>query len=128
DEEGLPIFTDEYVTDVEGVAEIDSKTGNFQWNGNSNFLDSAKAKFTSTLPVEERRWDTHWQTEITWKTQLDATEFENITPLPDSDEGRILQSINDLAEEARAQSLFAKSDEEVEQIWKRTAESANALG
>lgn len=128
DEENLPQFTEEYVNDSEGVAKIDLDTANFQWNGNSNFLDSAKAKFTASLPMEERRWDTHWQYEVTWKTQLNGTEFENINPLPDSEEGMIKQSIDEIAEEARAQALFAKSDEEVAEIFAKAAENANNLG
>lgn len=128
DGEGMPQFTGDYVSDAEGVAKVDGDTGNFQWNGNSNFLDTAKAKFTASLPMEDRRWDTHWQYEITWKTQLNGTEFENINPLPDSDEGRIQQSINEIAEETRAQALYAKSDEEVAEILAAAAKNANTLG
>ena len=128
DADGMPQFTGDYVSDVAGVIKVDTDTANFQWNGNSNFLDTAKAKFTASLPLEDRRWDTHWQTEVTWKTQLNATEFENINPLPDSDEGMILQSIGDIAEEMRAQTLYAKSDEEVAKIVAAAAENANKLG
>jgi len=128
DADGMPQFTVDYVSDVAGVIKVDTDTGNFQWNGNSNFLDTAKAKFTASLPIEDRRWDTHWQTEVTWKTQLNGTEFENINPLPDTDEGMIKQSIDDIAEEMRAQTLYAKSDEEVAKIVADAAKNANNLG
>lgn len=128
DSEGLPQFTGDYVSDAEGVAKVDGDTGNFQWNGNSKFLDTAKSKFTASLPIEDRRWDTHWQYEVTWKTQLNGTEFENINPLPETEEGRIKQSVDEIAEETRAQALYAKSDEEVAEILAAAAKNANNLG
>lgn len=128
DSDGYPQFTEKYSTDTAGAAKIDQDTANFQWNGNSNFLDTAKSNYTQTLPLEERRWDTHWQYEVTWPTQLNGTEFENINPLPDTEEGMILQTINDIAEELRAQALHAKSEDEVETLLANAAENANNEG
>lgn len=128
DDEGFPVFTDEYVNDSAGQGEIETATDPFMWVGNSNFLDSAKAKFTATLPMEERNWTTHWQYEITWKTQLDTTAYLGIDPLPDSPEGEIQQSVSDIAEEARAQALYASSDEEVIEIYEKAEKDAQAVG
>lgn len=128
DDEGYPQFTEEYVNDPEGVAKIVEESTNHQWVGNSNFLDTAKARFTETLPVEERDWTTHWQWEVTWKTQLDATAYYGIDPMPESPEGEIQQHINDIAEEARAKALHAKSDEEVVEIMAQAEEDAQNVG
>lgn len=128
DDEGFPQFTDKYVTDEEGQGKIETDTDPFMWVGNSNFLDTAKAKFTATLPEEDRNWTTHWQYEITWDTQLDTTSYLNIEPLPDSPEGEIQQSIDDIAEESRAQALHADSDEEVIKIYEKAEKDAQAVG
>ncbi len=128
DDEGFPQFTDDYVNDSAGQAEIEMTTDPFMWVGNSNFLDSAKAKFTATLPLEDRNWTTHWQYEITWDTQLDSTAYLGIDPLPDSAEGEIQQSVSDIAEEANAQALYAESDEEVAAIFEQAEKDAQAVG
>ncbi|GAB2532707.1 extracellular solute-binding protein [Gracilibacillus alcaliphilus] len=128
DEEGFPRFTDAYYEDPEGLATIEEDTANFQWNGNSNFLDTAKANFEATLSEEHRNWTTHWQHTITWDTQYDATQYLNISPLPESEEGIIQQRIGEIFEEARAEALYAQSDEEVEAIMARAEESAQSVG
>ncbi|MDY7043213.1 extracellular solute-binding protein [Virgibacillus sp. M23] len=128
DEEGYPQFTEKYVSDPEGAGKIEEDTLNFQWNGNSNFLDTAKAKFTETLPQEDRNWTTHWQNEITWKTQYDATAYLGIDPLPETTEGQIQQSVGEIAEVARAEALNAKSDEEVIKILEEAEKSAQSVG
>lgn len=128
DDEGFPQFTDEYVNDAEGQGKIETATDPFMWVGNSNFLDSAKAKFTASLPMEDRNWTTHWQYEITWDTQYDTTSYLGIDPLPESVEGEIQQSVSDIAEEARAQALYASSDEEVEAIYEQAEKDAQNVG
>lgn len=128
DDDGFPHFTEEYVNDEEGQGKIETDTDPFMWVGNSNFLDTAKANFTATLPEEDRNWTTHWQYEITWDTQLDTTGYLNIEPLPDSPEGEIQQSIDDIAEESRAQALHADSDEEVIKIYEKAEKDAQAVG
>lgn len=128
EDDGFPHFTEEYVNDEEGQGKIETDTDPFMWVGNSNFLDTAKANFTATLPEEDRNWTTHWQYEITWDTQLDTTGYLNIEPLPDSPEGEIQQSIDDIAEESRAQALHADSDEEVIKIYEKAEKDAQAVG
>lgn len=128
DDEGYPQFTEEYVNDPEGAGKVEEDTLNFQWNGNSNYLDTAKAKFTAELPLEDRNWTTHWQNEITWKTQYDTTSYLGIDPLPETEEGQIQQSVGDIAEEARAKAINAQSDEEVAEIFAQTEKDAQSVG
>ncbi len=114
--------------DPAGMAELEGVTTNFMWNGNTVFADTAKAKFESTLPMEDRNWTTHWQYEITWATQFDATQFVNITAMPESEEGGIQIRMDDLFEETRALALHAGSDEEVEAIIANAEEDAISQG
>lgn len=128
DGEGFPVFTEAYGNDPGGVAELQADNDPFMWNGNTVYVDTAKAKFESTLPLHQRNWATHWQYEITWQTQANATEFINLNPMPDSEEGIIRQSVDDIFTEARARSLMAKSDEEVNQIWDKAEADAQKVG
>ncbi|KMK76609.1 ABC transporter substrate-binding protein [Alkalihalobacillus pseudalcaliphilus] len=128
-EEGvLPNFTDKYVSDPEGLTEINNGTLNFQWNGNSKFLDNAKAAFELQLPEDEINWTTFWQHEILWETQKDETEFVGIGPLPDSEEAIVSQRVGEIFEEYRAKALMASSDEDVESVLAEAHEQAMAVG
>lgn len=129
DDEGWPILTDEYANDPDGVGEIVNGSTDHQWVGNSNFLDTAKAQFTQTLPEEQRLWSTHWQWEVTWDTQLDKTDYYLINPLPETDEGQILTHIEEIADVAIASAVQnAESDEEVEEIMQKAQKDAEGVG
>lgn len=128
DEEGSPLFTDAFVTDVEGRSKMMDATVNLQWNGNTVFVDNSKMKFEQTLAPEDQNWETRYQSEITWKTQYNATEFINLAPLPESEEGIIQQQVNEIFNEARAKALYAKNDEEVLSILDKAQEDAMAVG
>ncbi|GGG83609.1 extracellular solute-binding protein [Paenibacillus radicis (ex Gao et al. 2016)] len=128
DEDGAPIFTEAYDTDVEGRTKMMDATVNFQWNGNSVFIDKSKMKHELTLPVEKQSWEARWQNEITWKTQDNATQFINMAPAPDSPEGIIASSFEEIYKEARAKALYAKSDEEVLSILDKAEKDAQAVG
>jgi putative aldouronate transport system substrate-binding protein len=123
-----PKFTDKYISDTEGLAKLQAITTNVMWNGNTVFVDKAKAKFESALPVEQQNWSTHWQSEITWKTQADATQFINLDPMPESEEGIIRQRVEDIFLEARAKTLYAKSDAEVDSILDQAEKDAQKAG
>jgi len=123
-----PIFTEKYTSDAEGLAKLQAHNTNFHWNGNTVFVDTTKAKFEASLPVEKRNWATHWQYEITWKTQADATEFINTEPPKNSEEGIIATAVEDIWKESRARALYANSDEEVLQILDKAHEDAMAAG
>ncbi|MFD2613615.1 extracellular solute-binding protein [Paenibacillus gansuensis] len=123
-----PKFTDKYVSDAAGLTKLQTAALNWNWVGNTVFVDRTKAKFESTLPPEKQNWATRWQNEITWKTQSDATEFVNLDPMPESEEGIIRQRIEDLYLETRAKVLFAKTDEEVLSILDKAEKDAQAAG
>ena len=71
---------------------------------------------TWRISFEEQDWRTRYQQTITWPTQLNVTEFVNLNPAPDSDEGIIKASVDELFLEIYAKSVMAKSDEEVDKI------------
>ncbi|GJM82301.1 hypothetical protein HMSSN139_47970 [Paenibacillus sp. HMSSN-139] len=100
-----PKFTENYTKNKEKLADYQAKMDPVMWVGNTVYVDDIKGKFEATLPENERNWSTYWQYEITWKTQGDATEFINLSPLPDTEEGIAFQSAKDIWQKARAQAL-----------------------
>lgn len=129
DAEEAPLFTDKFSSDTKGRDELMNSTVNFQWNGNTVYVDNSKSKFESTLPAEKRSWETYWQSEITWKTQFNTTEYVNLDPAGDSEEGIIAQSILSIYEQARAKAVMnAGSDEEVIAILDKAENDAQKAG
>lgn len=123
-----PKFTEKYTSEAGQMAKLQAITTNLNWVGNTVFIDTTKAEFESKLPVEQQNWATRYQREITWKTQSNATEFINIDPQPETEEGIIRQRIEDLYVEMRAKALFAKSDEEVLAILDQAQKDAVEAG
>lgn len=114
DEEDAPKFTEKFTSDPKGRDELMNATVNFQWVGNTVYVDNSKMKFESTLPPEKQNWESRWQSEITWKTQYNTTEFTNLDPAGDSEEGIVAQSVLDIYTKALASAVMnAKSEEEV---------------
>ncbi|WP_391572882.1 extracellular solute-binding protein [Cohnella sp.] len=111
-----PNFTTKYSEDPEGLAKIQSVSGDMIWVGNTKFLDQTKIKFEEALPEEKQNWATYWQKKITWDSQGDATPFINLHPMPDTKEGDIHRKVREIWLKARADSVFALSDTEVEKI------------
>lgn len=129
DEEGAPLFTDAFTSDTKGRDELMNATVNLQWNGNTVYVDKSKMKFESTLPEDQKSWETKWQSEITWKTQYDTTEFVNLAPAGDSQEGIISQSVGEIYEKARAQAVLnAKNEAEVLAILDKAEADAQQVG
>lgn len=129
DETEAPLFTDDFVNKPIERDEFMNSTVNFQWNGNTVYVDQSKSKFENTLPEEQRNWETRWQSEITWKTQYNVTEFVNLNPAGDTDEGIIQQSVSEIYEKARAQVIQnAASDEEVLAILDQAERDAQQAG
>ena len=129
DADEAPLFTEKFTSDLEGRDALMNSTVNFQWNGNTVYVDTSKSKFEMTLPEEKRNWETKWQSEITWKTQFNVTEFVNLAPAGDSEEGIIAQGMFDLFEEVRAKAITnAKSESEVLAILDQAEKDAQKLG
>jgi putative aldouronate transport system substrate-binding protein len=128
DGEDAPKFTEKYTTDIEGRDTLMNTTNSFQWVGNTVYIDRSKSKFEMSLPLEKRKWEAHWQAEITWKTHYNGTQFVNLNPMPDSEEGIVAQRVNDIYTEARAKALYAKSDEEVLAILDQAEKDAQDAG
>lgn len=129
DADEAPLFTDKFVNDVEEREALMASIVNFQWVGNTVYVDNSKMKFESTLPVEKRSWETYWQSEITWKTQLDTTEFVNLDPAGDTDEGIVGSSVFSIYEKSRAKAIMnASSDAEVNQILDKAEADAQQAG
>jgi putative aldouronate transport system substrate-binding protein len=126
--DGFAKFTDKYSSDSEGRDKLMNATVNFQWNGNTVYIDKSKTKFEATLPEDKRNWETVQQSTITWKTQANATEFLNLDPLPDSDEGIVQTQIDELFTQVRAKALMAKDDAEVLSILDKAEADAQSLG
>ncbi|CAM4083186.1 extracellular solute-binding protein [Saccharibacillus endophyticus] len=129
DEEEAPKFTEAFTTDTKGRDELMNSTVNLQWVGNTVYVDNSKMKFESTLPEDKKSWETKWQSEITWKTQYDTTEFVNLNPAGDSSEGIIEQSVGEIYEKAKAQAILnAGSEEEVLAILDQAEKDAQQVG
>ncbi|WP_151734214.1 extracellular solute-binding protein [Paenibacillus tengchongensis] len=129
DAEGAPLFTEAFTKDTKGRDELMNSTVNLQWNGNTVYVDNSKMKFESTLPEEQKSWETKWQSEITWKTQYNTTEFVNLAPAGDSAEGIINQSVGEIYEKARAQAVLnAKNEAEVLSILDKAEADAQQVG
>ncbi|GGF62148.1 ABC transporter substrate-binding protein [Paenibacillus albidus] len=129
DEEEAPLFTEAFTTDTKGRDELMNATVNLQWSGNTVYVDNSKMKFESTLPEDKKSWETKWQSEITWRTQYDTTEFVNLAPAGDSQEGIISQSVSEIYEKARAQAVLnAASKEEVLAVLDQAEADAQQVG
>jgi len=129
EEDGFtPKFTEKYVTQRDQLTKYQTEMDPFMWVGNTVFADDTKGKYESTLAEDERNWATYWQYQITWKTQGDGTEFVNMTPLPDTEEGIAFQRVKDIWLQARAQTLYTKSDEETLALLDRAHDESMAAG
>ncbi|RJX39713.1 extracellular solute-binding protein [Paenibacillus pinisoli] len=126
DADGHPIFTENY--DAEEVLELQKAHDPIMWNGNTGYIDPAKMKYESKLPAAEQNWAARYQSEITWPTQANATEFINLVPQPDSELGIVKQRVDDIFTQAYAQSVMAKDDAEVDKILDKAESDAQAAG
>ncbi|MCR2807010.1 extracellular solute-binding protein [Paenibacillus soyae] len=126
DADGHPIFTDQY--DANEVLELQKAHDPIMWNGNTGYIDPAKMKYESKLPADQQNWAARYQSEITWPTQANATEFINLNPLPDSELGIVKQRVDDIFTQAYAQSVMAKDDAEVDSILDKAEKDAQEAG
>ncbi|WP_339204836.1 extracellular solute-binding protein [Paenibacillus sp. FSL K6-3182] len=128
-EDGSPIPNENYKNgDVNKRSETMRKFEDFNWAGNTTFIDKAKVSLEMALSEKLRSWETIAQSSVTWATSKDITEFVNVDPLPDSELGIISQQISDIFTVAFANMVFAKSDDEVASILEKTANDAEKAG
>ncbi|NWL87629.1 MULTISPECIES: extracellular solute-binding protein [unclassified Paenibacillus] len=123
-----PKFTEKYVTQRDQLTKYQTDMDPIMWVGNTVFADDTKGKYESTLAEDERNWATYWQYQITWKTQGDATQFVNMSPMPDSEEGIAYQRARDIWLQVRAQTLYAKTDDEVLALLDKAYEDTMSAG
>ncbi|MFD0710571.1 extracellular solute-binding protein [Paenibacillus sp. GCM10027626] len=127
-EKGAPVYTDKYKTDVEQRTKDMAVWNEFQWVGNTAFIDGSKAENELILPEGQRDWATVSQTNVAWKTSFDITQFSNINPLPESEEGIIDQRVANILDQLRAKILYAKNEQEVIALIDKAGEEAEKAG
>ncbi|SET24153.1 extracellular solute-binding protein [Paenibacillus sp. NFR01] len=126
-ENGVPIPNQAYINrDPKKYDEL--KLGEFNWNGNTSYIDSVKAAREKLLPPEAQDWTTLGQANITFKTSLNVTAFANLDPPPNSEEGILMQRLKDQYAQLVPRILFADSDGEVERLIREAGQEASDLG
>ncbi|RIX60571.1 extracellular solute-binding protein [Paenibacillus nanensis] len=127
DADGAPIPNDKWFSTPQEEKDKD-KLEAYVWAGNATYVDTTKSKIEANLPEEQRNWGAVAQLNVSWKTSYNNTQFNNIDPAPETDEGIILQQVNELATEYFGKMLFAQSDAEVASLIEEAKEQTNALG
>ncbi|MFC0216588.1 extracellular solute-binding protein [Paenibacillus chartarius] len=126
-ENGVPVPNEAYIKrDPKKYDEL--KIGEFNWYGNTSYVDSTKAQREKLLPQEVQDWTTQAQANVTFKTSKNMTEFSNLDPAPNSEEGIILQRLKDQFRQVVPKIFFAKSDEEVNSLIAQADQEATKLG
>ncbi|MFX3632643.1 MAG: extracellular solute-binding protein [Candidatus Pristimantibacillus sp.] len=127
DDNGQPNFTANY--NAEEVSKIQSENEPLMINGNTGYIDPAKMKYLLQFPPDQQEWRTRYQSSITWPTQFNVTEFNDINPPTDSELGIIRQAITDLWVEVNAKVVSqTKSDAEVDAVLDKAEADAQKLG
>ncbi|MFK7693561.1 extracellular solute-binding protein [Paenibacillus sp. HJGM_3] len=127
DDLGAPKLKKEYFDQSTEVARLLGIWDTFTWAGNSTFLGEINDRVMKQYPPGKDDWAVGAQS-VTRKSSYNVTEFINLEPAPDSEEGIISQRIGDIYTEARAKILYAKTDEEVSGILEKAGKDANQAG
>ncbi|WP_239616230.1 extracellular solute-binding protein [Cohnella mopanensis] len=126
-EDGVPIPNDAYINrDPKKYDEL--KIGEFNWSGNTAYVDSTKAKREKLLPDEAQDWTTVGQANVSFKTSMDVTAYSNLEPAPNTEEGIIMQRLRDAHKQLIPKILFAKSDDEVLSLIEKADKEATKIG
>jgi len=127
--DGSPIPNETYKTgEVNERTEKMRKFEDFNWAGNTTFIDTAKMSLESALSENQRSWETIAQSTVTWATSKDVTEFVNTEPIPDTEIGVISQNVHDIHTVAFAKMVHAKSDEEVLSVLEQAKKDTTKAG
>lgn len=126
-EDGVPIPNDAYINrDPKKYDEL--KIGEFNWSGNTSYVDGTKGKREKLLPAEAQDWTTLAQANVSFKTSMNVTEFSNLDPNPTSEEGIIMQRLKDQYKAIVPKIFFAKSDDEVLALIDAADKEASKIG
>ncbi|RKN86187.1 extracellular solute-binding protein [Paenibacillus ginsengarvi] len=128
DDLGAPKLKKEYFDQSAEIAKLLGVWDTFTWTGNSSFLSEINDRVMKQYPPGKEDWGAAAQSAVTRKTSYNVTEFINLDPAPDSEEGIIAQRVQDIYTEARAKILYAKSDEEVNALLEKANKDANQAG
>lgn len=130
--DGIPtpiVNAEAYVSRAKELAEIRTIADSFTWNGNTKYIDTVKAEFEATLPEGNRSWQMEQMRNVTWKTQLDATELNGVEPSKETPEGIAMTSVEDIWDKSRAAALMSsKSDADVDKILDKANSDAMKVG
>ncbi|QJC54429.1 extracellular solute-binding protein [Paenibacillus albicereus] len=126
-EDGVPIPNEAYERRDPGAYD-QLKLGEFNWYGNTSFINAAKAERESRLAGRGSDWTASAQARITFRTSLDMTEFSNLDPLPSSPEGIVMERLRQHYKETVPRLLLARSEREAERELEEAAEEADRLG
>jgi putative aldouronate transport system substrate-binding protein len=124
DDKGTPIFTKKFFEEENEYNRLYGIWDTFTWAGNSSFLAGIQDRVAQQTSPEKRVNQPDYNIE----TAFNATEFVNLDPQPESEEGIIAQTVNDIYNDTRAKILFAKSDEEVAGLLDKAEREANKAG
>ncbi|WP_019635902.1 extracellular solute-binding protein [Paenibacillus fonticola] len=126
-EDGVPVPNDAYI-DRDPKKYDELKIGEFNWYGNTSYVDTTKGKREQLLPGEAQDWTTVAQTTVSFLTSMNLTEFSNLDPVPNSKEGIIMQRLRDHYKQVIPKVVFAKSEEEARKLIDEAKAEADKLG
>jgi len=127
DDKGNPITNDKYLnaTPEEKKAALGES---YLMAGNTTIVDTMKTSIEMKLPEAKRNFTTVAQQTYTFKTSSNASEFFDITPAGNSDEGLIAAKLLDLDLQTRAKLTLAKTDDDVTKALETASKDAKTLG
>ncbi|RIX52471.1 extracellular solute-binding protein [Paenibacillus nanensis] len=126
DENGYPIFTEQ--ADPAEIAQIQTDNLDIMLVGNAAYIDPAKISFEKTLPEEKKNWQAKYQSEVTWPSGVDITEYKNLTPPADSELGTTQQHVENLFLQVFAETTQAKSEADIDKILDQAEKDAQSYG
>ncbi|RKP54349.1 extracellular solute-binding protein [Cohnella endophytica] len=125
--DGAPIMNDKWNSTSE-EEKNKQKLGTWDYWGNTGYVDPAKGAINNSMPEEKKDWMTTVLNDVVWKTSADITQFVNLTPDPTSEEGQVIQAVNDLYEQYFGKIIYAKSDAEVGNLLDDASQAASKVG
>ncbi|WP_238404009.1 extracellular solute-binding protein [Paenibacillus paridis] len=126
-EDGVPLPNKAYIN-RDRFKYDELKIGEFNWYGNTSYVDAAKSRRERLLPEKAQDWTAMAQTTVSFKTSKNMTEFSNLDPLPNTEEGMIMQQLKEHYKQLVPKIIFAASDEEVSKLIEEAENESQRLG